>query len=77
MTGSGLRVGIVAPSFAPFRGGVETYVATAASALAGEGVDVTVITQVPKSAGLPRDSVRDGYACLLYTSDAADDVIDV
>lgn len=60
--GSGLRVGIVAPSFAPSRGGVETYVASAACALAGEGADVTVITQAPKSAGLPRHSVRDGYA---------------
>lgn len=72
MTGSGLRVGIVAPSFAPFRGGVETYVATAASALAGEGVDVTVITQVPKSAGLPRDSVRDGYAVERHVLPVAD-----
>ena len=54
MTGSALRVGLVVPRFAPFHGGVETYVADAAAALAAEGAEVTVITQVPRAAGLPR-----------------------
>ncbi|MFN8102101.1 MAG: glycosyltransferase family 4 protein [Mycobacterium sp.] len=51
----------MAPRFAPFHGGVETYVASAASALAAEGADVTVITQAPRSAGLPQHEVLDGY----------------
>ena len=34
MTGSALRVGLVVPRFAPFHGGVETYTAQAAAALA-------------------------------------------
>lgn len=61
MTGSALRVGLVVPRFAPFRGGVETYVADAATALAATGAEVTVVTQVPRTAGLPRHTMRDGY----------------
>lgn len=61
MNGSALRVGIVVPRFAPFRGGVETYVASAAAALAAEGAEVTVITQAPRAAGLPHHEQRDGY----------------
>jgi glycosyltransferase involved in cell wall biosynthesis len=61
MTGSALRVGLVVPRFAPFHGGVETYVAYAAAALAAKGAEVTVVTQVPRAAGLPRHAVRDGY----------------
>jgi glycosyltransferase involved in cell wall biosynthesis len=45
----------------PFHGGVETYVASAAGALAAEGAEVTVITQVPRYAELPLQEVRDGY----------------
>ncbi|KWX56732.1 glycosyltransferase family 4 protein [Mycobacterium sp. NAZ190054] len=56
-----LRIGIVVPRFAPFRGGMETYVASAAAALAAEGAEVTVITQAPRAAALPRQEVRDGY----------------
>lgn len=59
---SALRIGIIVPRFPPFRGGVETYVSSAASALAAEGADVTVITQAPRSAALPRIGVNDGYA---------------
>lgn len=62
MTNSPLRVGILVPRFAPFRGGVESYVSSAATALAAEGAEVTVITQAPRSAGLPRYETRDGYA---------------
>jgi glycosyltransferase involved in cell wall biosynthesis len=61
MTRSALRVGVVVPRFAPFRGGMETYVARAAAALAASGAEVTVITQVPRAAGLPRHVVCDGY----------------
>ena len=61
MTSSALRVGLVVPRFAPFHGGMETYVAHAAAALAADGAEVTVITQVPRDAGLPRHAVRDGY----------------
>jgi glycosyltransferase involved in cell wall biosynthesis len=62
VTGARLRVGLVVPRFAPFRGGVETYTGQAARALAARGADLTVITQVPRRAGLPARSVRDGYA---------------
>ena len=61
MTGTGLRVGLVVPRFAPLRGGVETYVAQAAAALASSGAEVTVITQVPRSAALPLWEARAGY----------------
>jgi hypothetical protein len=61
MTSSALRVGLIVPRFAPFRGGMETYVAQAAAALAAKGAEVTVITQVPRAAGLPRHVVSDGY----------------
>jgi glycosyltransferase involved in cell wall biosynthesis len=61
MTGSVLRVGLVVPRFAPFRGGVETYTAHAAAALAAKGAEVTVVTQVPRSAALPPREVHDGY----------------
>jgi glycosyltransferase involved in cell wall biosynthesis len=62
MKSATLRVGLVVPRFAPFRGGVETYVASAAAALTAEGAEVTVITQSPRAAALPRHEVRDGYA---------------
>ena len=55
------RVGIVVPRFAPFRGGMETYVSSAAAALAAEGIAVTVITQAPRAAALPRTAICDGY----------------
>ena len=58
--GSALRVGLVVPRFAPFHGGIETYTAQAAAALAAKGAEVTVVTQVPRGAGLPPD-VHDGY----------------
>ena len=61
MTGSGLRIGIVVPRFAPFHGGVETYTAQAAAAMAAKGAEVTVVTQVPRRAGLSPREVRDGY----------------
>ena len=61
MTGSALRVGIIVPRFAPFHGGMETYTAQAAAALAAKGAEVTVVTQVPRGAGLPRHALRDGY----------------
>lgn len=61
MTGSALRVGLVVPRFAPYHGGVETYTAQAAAALAAKGAEVTVVTQVPRAAGLPRRAVCDGY----------------
>lgn len=61
MTSSALRVGLIVPRFAPFHGGMETYTAQAAAALAVKGAEVTVITQVPRAAGLPRHAVRDGY----------------
>ena len=57
-----LRIGIVVPRFAPYRGGLETYVASAASALAAKGAEVTVITQAPRAAALPRREMRDGCA---------------
>lgn len=62
MTGTALRIGLVVPRFAPFHGGMETYTAQAASALAARGAEVTVVTQMPRDAGLPRWEVRDGYA---------------
>lgn len=61
MNASALRVGLVVPRFAPFRGGLETYVASAAAGLAVAGAEVTVITQAPRSAELPRCEERDGY----------------
>jgi glycosyltransferase involved in cell wall biosynthesis len=61
MTNSALRVGLIVPRFAPFHGGMETYTAQAAAALAAKGAEVTVVTQVPRAAGLPRHAVRDGY----------------
>ncbi len=61
MTVASLRIGIVAPRFAPFRGGLETYVEAAAAALAAEGASVTVITQAPRAAELPREEWVDGY----------------
>jgi len=62
MTGCGLRVGLIVPRFAPYRGGVETYTAKAAAALAGKGAEVTVVTQVPRGARLPAREKHDGYA---------------
>jgi glycosyltransferase involved in cell wall biosynthesis len=61
MTGSALRVGLVVPRFAPFHGGIETYTAHAAAALAAKGAEVTVVTQAPRRAGLPSREVHDGY----------------
>ena len=61
MTASALRVGLVVPRFAPFHGGMETYTAHAAAALAAKGVDVTVVTQVPRGSGLPAREAHDGY----------------
>jgi glycosyltransferase involved in cell wall biosynthesis len=61
MTGSALRVGLVVPRFAPYHGGVETYTAQAAAALAAKGAEVTVVTQVPRAARLPPRDVHDGY----------------
>lgn len=72
MNASALRVGLVVPRFAPFRGGVETYVASASAALAAAGTDVTVITQAPRAAGLPRDELRDGYTVERHYLPAAD-----
>lgn len=66
MTDFRLRVGILVPRFAPFRGGMETYVASAAAALAARGAQVTVITQVPRAEALPRQEVRDGYTVERY-----------
>jgi hypothetical protein len=68
MTSSALRVGLVVPRFAPFRGGRETYVAHAAAALAARGAEVTVVTQVPRAAGLPRCVVCDGHAVETLTA---------
>jgi len=61
VTGSALRVGLVVPRFAPFHGGVETYTAQAAAALAAEGAEVTVVTQAPRDAALPTHEMKDGY----------------
>jgi glycosyltransferase involved in cell wall biosynthesis len=61
MTGSALRVGLVVPRFAPFHGGIETYTEQAAAALATKGAEVTVVTQMPRGAGLPQRDVHDGY----------------
>lgn len=61
MTGSALRVGLVVPRFAPFRGGIETYTAHAAAALAAKGAEVTVVTQAPRNAALPPQDMHDGY----------------
>lgn len=62
MTGPALRVGLIVPRFAPYHGGVETYTARAAAALAAKGADVTVVTQVPRGAKLPARQKHDGYA---------------
>lgn len=56
-----MRVGVVTPRFAPFLGGLESYVGSASASLAGAGADVSVITQVPRSAELPRRETVDGY----------------
>jgi glycosyltransferase involved in cell wall biosynthesis len=61
MTASALRVGLVVPRFAPFRGGIETYTALAAAALAAKGAEVTVVTQMPRSESLAPREMRDGY----------------
>src|SRR3954451_6746550 len=62
MTGSALRVGLVVPRFAPSHGGIETYTAQAAAALAAKGAEVTVVTQVPRGTGLPSsEETHDGY----------------
>ena len=61
MTGSALRIGLVVPRFAPFHGGVETMTAEAAAALAANGAEVTVVTQVPRGARLLARDVHDGY----------------
>lgn len=55
------RIGVIVPRFAPFRGGVETYTAQAAAALAAKGAEVTVVTQVPRHSELPVSEDRDGY----------------
>lgn len=52
---------MVVPRFAPFRGGVETYVSAAAGALAAHGADVTVLTQAPRALDLAPREERDGY----------------
>jgi glycosyltransferase involved in cell wall biosynthesis len=62
MTRSALRVGLIVPRFAPYHGGVETYTAKAAAALAREGAEVTVVTQVPRGARLQPRQKCDGYA---------------
>lgn len=59
--GSNLRIGIVVPRFSPYKGGVETYVASAAAALASEGAEVTVVTQVPRATDLPCREKLNGY----------------
>jgi glycosyltransferase involved in cell wall biosynthesis len=61
MTRSALRVGLIVPRFAPYHGGVETCSADAAAALAAKGAEVTVVTQIPRGAGLPFRDRRDGY----------------
>ncbi|MGE2836546.1 glycosyltransferase family 4 protein [Mycobacterium sp. SMC-4] len=61
MRHSTLRIGVLAPRFAPFRGGLETYVAAAAAALSAQGIDLTIITQVPRSTALPRREACAGY----------------
>jgi glycosyltransferase involved in cell wall biosynthesis len=55
------RIGVIVPRFAPFRGGVETYTAQAAAALAAKGAEVTVVTQAPRGSGLPASEAHDGY----------------
>ncbi|MFG1931684.1 glycosyltransferase family 4 protein [Mycobacterium sp. NPDC048908] len=61
MTDFPLRVGMIVPRFSPYHGGVETYTAQAAAALAGKGAEVTVVTQVPRGARLPPRENYDGY----------------
>jgi glycosyltransferase involved in cell wall biosynthesis len=61
MTGRTLRVGLIVPRFAPFHGGMETYSANAAAALAAKGAEVTVVTQIPRGSKLPMRHRRDGY----------------
>lgn len=72
MTQSDLRIGILVPRFVPFRGGIETYVSTAAAALAEAGPEVTVITQAPRSAKLPSHEMCDGYAVERHPLPVAD-----
>jgi glycosyltransferase involved in cell wall biosynthesis len=62
MTGSPLRVGLFVPRFAPYHGGVETYAARAAAALAAKGAEVTVVTQIPRGTTLSARDRQDGYA---------------
>jgi glycosyltransferase involved in cell wall biosynthesis len=62
MTGPALRVGLIVPRFAPYHGGVETYAAQAAAALAVKGAEVTVVTQIPRGTRLPARDRQDGYA---------------
>ncbi|MGB3483047.1 MAG: glycosyltransferase family 4 protein [Mycobacterium sp.] len=76
MTAAPMRVGLVVPRFAPYRGGVETYTANAAGALAAKGVAVTVITQVARDARLPRAAECDGYTVERYRL-PVDDVFDL
>jgi len=61
VTGSSLRVAVIVPRFAPYLGGAETYAAQAAAALAAEGAEVTVITQIPRGTTLSARDRRDGY----------------
>jgi glycosyltransferase involved in cell wall biosynthesis len=62
VTGPALRVGMIVPRFAPYHGGVESYAAEAAAALAAKGAEVTVVTQIPRGAGLPARDRHDGYS---------------
>jgi glycosyltransferase involved in cell wall biosynthesis len=66
MNGASLRVGLVVPRFVPFRGGMETYTEQAARALAARGAEVTVVTQVPYSARLARETVYGGFRIERY-----------
>ena len=61
MTNAALRVGLIVPRFTPYHGGVETYAAQAAAALAAKGVEVTVVTQIPRGATLPVQDRQNGY----------------
>jgi glycosyltransferase involved in cell wall biosynthesis len=45
---------------------VETYAAQSAAALAAKGAEVTVVTQVPRAAELPRHAIHDGYTVERY-----------
>ena len=60
--GSGMRIGVVVPRFAPFLGGLDTCTARAAAALAVAGAEVTVVTRAPRRSGLSfREQLSDGY----------------